>query len=70
MTKFRIIAVKKEIYSENIHITSQFQTVAVKLFLNNPITICSLYLHHDDNVTCDKLSDLVKKTTPSVYSNW
>lgn len=59
-----LIAVSKQLHVEHITLNSPFQAVAARIWFDTPITICSLYLHHQDHVTLDLLQDLIKQLPP------
>jgi len=56
-----LIAVSQGLYAEHITLTSPLQTVAVRVWLSTPITVCSIYLHHQDAVTLDSLQNLCQQ---------
>lgn len=45
-----MIAVHDSIQAEEICLQTEYQAVAVKMHLQTPVTLCSIYLHHDDKV--------------------
>jgi len=60
------IAVQKNVRSQVFQINSNLQAVAVTVFLPQPITICSIYLHQDDHITCGAIEDLANQL-PTPY---
>lgn len=54
-----LIAVSKNFYSEQITLHSPFQCVAARVWFDIPITICSIYLHHQDTVTTNLMQNLI-----------
>lgn len=56
-----LIAVSKNYHSEHITLHTTYQSVAVRVWLDSPITFCSIYLHHQDLITTDLLHDLLKQ---------
>ncbi len=54
-----LIAVTNKIHAEIIPLTTPFQAVAIRAYLSIPITICTIYLHHQDAVTTYDLENLI-----------
>lgn len=46
-----LIAVSTQIHSEPVNIQSNLEVLAVKIFLNRPITVCNIYIHHTINLS-------------------
>lgn len=59
-----LIAVSHKYHAEPIILNTPFQSTAVRVFFDTPITICTLYLHHHDLVTADLLYSLIKQLPP------
>ncbi len=56
-----LIAVSKHYHSEHLTLTTPYQSVAVRVWFDSPITFCSIYLHHQDLISVDLLHDLIKQ---------
>lgn len=54
-----LIAVSKNFHSEQITLNSPFQAVAARVWFDTPITVCSIYLHHQDCVTSSLMQNLI-----------
>lgn len=56
-----MIAVHNSIHSESFPLNTLYQAVAATVYTPAPITICSLYLHHQDTVTEYLMDQLIKQ---------
>ena len=58
------IFIKRSIPQSEIHLNTTLQAKAVKVTLNKPITICSIYIAPDENFTKQQLIDLHSQLKP------
>jgi len=56
-----LIAVSQNYHAEQVTLNTPYQSIAVRVWLDSPITFCSIYLHHQDLVTVDLLQHLIEQ---------
>ncbi len=59
-----LIAASSIIHSEPIPLNTELQAVAAKIFLDTPVTVCSIYVHHTDALTPTMLTKLTHQLPP------
>ncbi len=55
-----LMAVSQKYHSILLPLATSLQAVAAQVWFETPITLCSLYLHPQDEVTVDLLEDLIR----------
>ena len=58
------IFIKRRIPQSEIQLNTNLQTKAIRVTLNKPITICSIYIAPDENFTKEQLIDLRNQLNP------